>query len=150
MQYQSQARVDIMIARNNLVSLLNHREVWQATINNASGMDCLKNGTDCSTATPGNFDLYDIDDPLTPLYAPTSATNVGLSKTGESCSTFVATGSPGQRDCPMRLTLSWAPVCPSSGSCIAPNVRIQGSFEVNSPEFLSEVKTDSLNFVIFK
>lgn len=145
-QASSQLGFDLMVGRNNIISVLSQAEVWNQTKLNNSGMDCLKNGTDC-TGKGGPFDIYAYDGTsVTAYYSPVGNASYGLTKDGVQCTTFVAPGSTGNRNCPMRLELTWEPICPATPPCINPNVRVKGTFIVNTPEEGSAIKVDRLNF----
>lgn len=143
----------VVMVRNNLMNILQKQNAWANTIQNnytsanGSQMACLVNNTDC-TGISGPFDIYDESGAL--LYQPTSGISQGFTKEGLNCSSFVAPGTPGDPSCPLRLNLTWTPICPLLGPCLNPLIRVRGHFQFNSPQISSLYIFGPLDFAFIR
>lgn len=147
---QAESLVEVHVARNNIVNLLKNTLAWRYTVeanaspkpawvsaSTMSSTTCLAKHTDCASlltapgpATNGQIRLYDISQVL--RYDPTVATS-GFQNDGTLCNTFDGTAGAGNLNCPLHLNLYWEPLCPDSGPCLDPLVKIHGVFTFNAP-----------------
>lgn len=137
----------IVAVKTSFQYLLRHPGVWQATLNGNASMACLANGTDCA-GQRGAFNVFDNNG--SGIYRPTAQPTIGLNLNGQECTTYVAPGTTGNPTCPIRLNLTWEPLCPAIGTCINPMVRILGVIVPNTPQLQFTMGLSQLNFVILR
>lgn len=109
----SERKQEIIIS---VINLINNDVAWQKTIDQAANtsLDCLKdpgkfpgvaNAGACTLADGGKFSLLDDSGNIFIDY-PTASS--GMSLSSWSCNTFSLSGDD---TCPMRVELSWRPLC---------------------------------------
>lgn len=114
--------------------LITDQNAWAMTLqkNGTAGlsMECLVKKTACTAGGIYDLKLYDpagvlAFDPLpfataSPSYAPAA----GFADKGSPCTTFNGNAGAGVDSCPISYKVVWEPICPSSGVCINPLVRV--------------------------
>lgn len=131
LKQQSQSNITFMAdqIRRNLTQHIQNGSAWQNTVNDSANTNlaCLQSSTSC-TGMGGAFRLRDASNHI--VYDPLTPSN-GFTAAGSLCTTF-STG--GNDACPLRMELSWQPVC--SGTCVSPQVKIIGTitYAPQSPE----------------
>lgn len=135
--------------KSELTALLNDKRAWTATIadtatnpNATAQFACLRNSTDCAALTS----TY----PFTPKmitnnffrsnYNPQTNPDQGFNKNGIVCATY-STTTPNDA-CPMQYTFTWQPLCPATGMCIDPPVRIRLIFNFSSTSKLTTLNPE--------
>lgn len=107
--------------RRNLIQYVQNSNAWQNTLNDPANtsLACLKASASC-TGAGGAFRVRDAQNNI--VYDPLTSTAVGFAGSGSPCNTFSASGNEA---CPLRMELSWQPVC--SGTCVNPQVKLKGT-----------------------
>ncbi|MCB0369328.1 MAG: hypothetical protein KDD45_07705, partial [Bdellovibrionales bacterium] len=138
--------------RSEIVTQLSSRKVWINIVQNAgmnhptlSGvkindeMSCLKNFTACTSGTY-NLTLLNINNKL--ITDPNVATE-GFDLNGVACNSFGA-----DNKCIFRYNLTWTPVCPASGPCIDPQVRVKIDVVNNSTDMSLRLNATPYEFYL--
>lgn len=115
------------LLRKKVLALTQDEAAWHATVQTNPNLACLRTPVNCAGSGPGKggtFALRNADGTL--FYDPVPPTN-GFSLEGEPCLTF--NSAIGDNACPLRLTFSWQPICPTTGPCDHPKVRIWGGID---------------------
>lgn len=101
---------------------------------NAS-LQCVRAGSDC---TGQGGDLVLIDREGVELSASASSRR-GYDREGKPCAPF------GKGGCVISVSLKWEPVCPGSGGCKNPQLRITPTFAYSGPSFLGGLNMERFN-----
>lgn len=124
MQKDTRHKSGAGLLKANITSKFFSEQAWMKTINasaNATTLSCIRTKTDCSgVSAPVAFSLFDAEGNL--LADPTQIKN-GFTEDGGPCDVH----DTNPKACPFRFEFAWQPVCPSTGSCINPQVRITGN-----------------------
>lgn len=131
----------------DLVSSVFTPQAWRYTLNNTSNpsLEGFRKNTDCrgqGGQVNGKLVLYDASG--TVFYNSTSSTT-GFTKTGAVCNNFDADST--DANCPVRFNIYWEPICPPTGACIKPRVKVFGRAVQNkSTSFTNLSETEFKNF----
>ncbi len=145
MQKDTRHKSGAGLLKANITSKFFSEQAWIKTVNasaNSTTLSCIRTKTDCSGVTaPVAFSLFDAEGNL--LANPSLAEN-GFTEDGGPCSTHVTD----PKMCPFRFEFAWQPVCPASGTCINPQVRITGNMVQSSVNGTNLLKgnIDKFNF----
>ncbi len=101
---------------------------------NAGVFACLNNKTDCH-GQGGAFNIYDAQGNQVSRVS-TPGSSEGFNKDGVPCTGFDL--ASGNDSCPYRFVATWAPGCPSAGSCLNPVVQIKVTLDV-APKDTSQI-----------
>lgn len=109
--------------------LITDQNAWNQTLQNNASMSCLLNKTSC---IQGVYDLF-LREPAgaiafspqpfataNPLYV----SSPGYADKGTPCTTFNGNIGAGVDSCPISYKVVWEPMCPVTGMCINPLVRV--------------------------
>lgn len=123
--------------KTELTSILTDDRAWLNTINDivvnpnaTANFNCLRTSTACTAGvypfTPKlvNNTLFRV------TYNPQTSAARGFDANGAVCNAFSA-GIPNDA-CPIRYTFTWQPICPSTGACIRPQVRVRLIFDFSA------------------
>lgn len=117
--------------KSNIFLMFSDKRVWNQIVSSAN-MDypldnslkvnpelvCVRDKTEC---IPGEYPLTVLDQ-LGKIYFDSLDTRLGFNKKGDLCNSFDALNE--DPECPFQLKIKWKPVCPSSGTCIDPQIQI--------------------------
>lgn len=112
----------------DVMTLISDDEAWKKTVDNLTNasMDCLKKPSDfpsipaaaagvCDSSAGGTFNLYDRNGVLV---IDTLTQTAGFQVSGGTCNDFSVSGN---NHCPLRVELTWRPICTS---CSEKQIRI--------------------------
>lgn len=117
-----------------LTAILSDERAWKNTYTDAAtnpdataNLGCIRAGTDCAA-------LIGVESPFIPKLNSntlfrggyTAAATQGFDVNGVMCNAYPS------NTCLMRYTFTWQPICPASGVCIKPSVRIRLIFTFNA------------------
>ncbi len=129
-QFESNLKFSADNFRKNIIQHLNNPVAWTNTVNDAANASllCLRTNANCAGGG-GPFRVRDASNNIVwdAITNPPggAAAQRGITPNGELCSTF--NQAAGNDACPLRLNLTWTPVCPAAGACISPPVRVTGA-----------------------
>jgi hypothetical protein len=136
--------------RNSILDNLKNDQAFKAALAdsaNSAVFACLNNKTSCAGAG-GQYVLYDshgvrIDSVARP------GTTEGVTKDGKACNTVSPQGNDG---CPFRYLATWAPRCPSTGTCLNPIIELKVKMELAaaSADQIGALNTSSFNLFYVK
>lgn len=122
----------------DLVSVVFTQQAWNNTINSASNttLNCFKKNLDCRNQggpVNGKLVLYDSSGQI---FYNSTITTTGFTKTGSVCNGFDPDAS--DANCPVRFDVYWEPVCPPSGECLKPRIKVIGKSVANKSTIFTE------------
>lgn len=137
--------------KTRIQSLITDQNSWNKTMQMNNGatnpMKCL---LDHSACTPGTYDLLLYDpagnafiNPPPPYAAVPPAGSQGFTDKGAVCSNFNGNANAGVDSCPISYKIVWEPVCPVTGACINPLVRVNARLLFN-PSDSAQIPSVSL------
>lgn len=132
-QKQNNLLVTLRELKIKFSNVIQDRKAWNYTmLASTNGMTCLTANppiacTAVTSSTPNNLGQV-MDSTNTIFYSgvnwATPTGGNGFTETGANCTGFVATAGGGNNACPIGFKMAWEPVCPATGSCINPSVRV--------------------------
>ena len=137
--------------RNEFTLLLKDQRAWAQTIadttlnpDTQSQFACLRSATDCASivaSSPYPFVPKTINNQLfRNSYNPIATASAGFNKGGQYCNVY-STATPTD-SCSMRYTFTWTPLCPPSGVCMAPQIRIALVFAHSGTSKVAKLNPD--------
>lgn len=130
-----------------LTEILSNDRAWANTIADTTlnpdataAFACLRTSTACAAGTYPFTPKLVNNTLFRTSYNPQTSATQGFNVNGVVCSTF-STGSPDD-SCPMRYTFTWTPMCPSTGACINPQIRIRLIFNFSSTSKLTKLSPE--------
>ena len=135
--------------KTELTAILSDEQAWAMTIadtttNATAQFNCLRvPQTNCAG-------LANVETAFTPKmrnntlfrsnYNPQAFGNLGFNKNGTVCTTY-STTTPDDA-CPMQYRFTWQPLCPASGQCIDPPIRIRLVFNFSATGKLTRLNPE--------
>lgn len=133
--------------KQEIINLILDRTNWAYTVANTANttFDCIRLRTDCASLV-GAGSTFKVYNSSSQILLDTVASTTGFNTAGKDCSQFNASTS--NPNCPYRYALSWEPICPSSGACTRPRIKVTGTFSA-PPDFFNTLSTSkSLTFTV--
>lgn len=153
-QQGSTRNLNIAIARNSFISLLNDPMTWPTTVDAAenTALDCLRNqnnpataARDCRAVQNRTFGVYALD--ATRTY-DTNNPNFGFDMNGAPCSTFQAPPATGDGTCPVGVNLKLSAQCAAADDCMNPVFLAEGTFTFNGIPSQTRVSMGLMDFAM--
>lgn len=133
-QAQNNLLVNLRDLKIKFTNNIQDPKAWNNTIHvAANGFNCLISDpptacTAVSSASPNA--LVELRDASNNVFysganwsSPTTALN-GFTATGAPCTGFSAVAGAGNDACPVAFRMAWEPICPASGSCKTPAIKV--------------------------
>jgi len=155
----AESKYTFMSLRDSFKALLLDDNVWYNTVNASinTSLDCLKNN---ATNVANGFDCsanMNIDNPILEIHGGDSANSYvayqvgpstggkffGFKKTGEPCPDFDPTN--GDVACPIRVEVTWKPLCLVATNCKGPMTEVSAKFHYNT----GNVQSSNINVKVF-
>lgn len=110
------------VVRRNFVTYIQHGYAWVYTINDPSNtsMACLVTGANC----PLGANAFQLRDPANQVVFNSLNPAEGFTRDGQLCNSFDPVN--GNNFCPIRVDLTWAPICAPGVLCVNPLVKVEG------------------------
>lgn len=123
-QHQDLIHTTAAILRQDIIRNLSDNLAWSLTLKDLAnvGMSCLDPSVSPAVACIPGEKALQLRDSANQIFIASNQT-AGFDLGGQPCSAFGTSGSP----CVLNYTLTWSPICPSSGSCLLPPVQIKGT-----------------------
>lgn len=133
--------------KQEIISLILDRSNWAYTVTNTTNtsFDCIRQKTDCSGLVGANS-TFKVYNSKAALLLDTTPSTFGFNTSRKDCNTFNASNP--KPDCPYRYALTWEPICPSSGTCLKPRIKVFGTFYADLNTMNSLSTTKSLSFIL--
>lgn len=137
---KSNERLDLFAVRSQIISTLQDKSSFSATLKeyqNKDSFKCLTDASDCSGIT-SEFKLYKAGSssvyPVKYITLSTSGEEkIGFNKAGVVCYSFNTTSGQGSDDCPYKYIATWKAICPggSGAECRNPLLEVNVNLKHN-------------------